>query len=304
MIACSHSLPKQPKHTLDFSITKSKLLEHFKIISSDLTKGRKVGSPGSEFVQEYIAHSLHSHNVSPFNNGYKHQFYLKESLISKAKFGTNIVGLIPGKINSKEYIVLTAHYDHLGMKGRRIFNGADDNASGTSALLAVANKMASQSLNHNVLIIFTDSEENNLKGIKAFLEQNSELVSKIKLNINMDMLAGSKQSKRLHFVSKNLDLLLSKDEIDEFNDNHFFTNFVIKQGFRREKHYLNRNVDWIKASDHYEFHKRNIPFIYYGVGTHKNYHTTNDTYENTNHNLLHQSANAIFNQIIYLDQTI
>lgn len=303
LLACTHTQPKA-KHTLNLPIVESSVLDHLKVISSDLSQGRKVGSPGSELVQNYIIKTLQSYDVLPFKNDYKHQFYLSESLISKATFGTNIVAFIPSKTKNSGYIVLTAHYDHLGIKGGRVYNGADDNASGTSALLALTNKIASDPLNHNVVIVFTDSEESNLKGIRAFLNQNLDLVKKAKLNINLDMLAGSKNNKRLYYVSRNLNLLLSDIELAQFDNNHLFTNFTVKKGFKRGRHSLNKNVDWIRASDHYEFHKRKIPFIYYGVGTHKNYHTTNDTYENTNHRLLHHSTNAIFHQLLYLDQAI
>ena len=200
--------------------------------------------------------------------------------------------------------MLTAHFDHLGMKGNKIYNGADDNASGTSALLSIAEQLTKTPLMHNVILIFTDAEESGLKGSKAFIKENKELIGHIKLNINMDMLAGSINSHNLHYISRGLDTLLSHESFEQFKRNHLYQEFSIVKGFRRERHALNKRTQWLLASDHGAFHQNGIPFIYYCVGTHQNYHSHNDEFSNTNHQLLINSTNAIYQQLLFLDQAI
>lgn len=290
------------KKALLISIEENQLLNHFETLSSDTFQGRKVSTKGSLKAQKYIEKQLINMSALPFKGKYRHSFQYKSSF--NLVTGSNIVAFIEGTGTSDKYIVLTAHFDHLGIKGNKIFNGADDNASGTAALLAIAEQLTTKALKHNVLILFTDAEEKGLKGSKAFLKENKHFFSQIKLNINMDMLAGSKSSKNLHYIFHGLDKLLSKESIDKFQGNHLYQEFSIIKGFKRNRHELNKRTQWLLASDHGVFHKQGIPFVYYGVGTHKNYHSQNDEFENTNHQLLIKSTNAIYQQLLFLDKLI
>nr|WP_241242382.1 M20/M25/M40 family metallo-hydrolase [Thalassotalea sp. G2M2-11] len=243
-------------------------------------------------------------SIPPFESSYLHPFTFKW-LFTNEVSGNNVIAQIKTS-DSNDYIVLTAHFDHIGHNGERIYNGADDNASGTAAVLAIAKQLQQnkQQLNHNILFVLTDGEESHLKGVKAFIQQQSQYVPRIKLNINLDMLAGSKHSKNLHFMSKKLDLLLNEPELQSFYQHQNYTNFRVIKGFKRQLTIENQRVSWLKASDHFGFYRVGIPIIYYGVGVHENYHTPKDTYENTNHQLLIQSANTVYHQLMLLDQLI
>lgn len=287
---------------LIYKIESRQLLHHFETLSSDTFQGRKVSTQGSIKAQKYIIEQLHQLSIAPFNNKFTHSFEYNVTF-SKSK-GSNIIGYIEGTDKNLGYIVLTAHFDHLGTKGKQVFNGADDNASGVSSLLSISEQLAKTPLKHNVIILFTDAEENGLKGSKAFLKENQYLLSQIRLNVNMDMLAGSKNSKRLHYIHRGLNKLLSKESIEKFVKNHNYRDFSVIKGFRKERHALNKHTSWVKASDHGVFYSNGIPFIYYGVGTHRNYHSQHDEFINTNHQLLINSTNAIFQQLLFLDQTI
>jgi len=215
-----------------------------------------------------------------------------------------VIAKITGKRYPEKYIVLTAHYDHLGTKHNNIFNGADDNASGSSALLSFAKFLATAPLNHSVIILFTDGEESNLKGSKAFVKQQRSLFSDIKLNINLDMLSGSKKTNKLRFISRRLDRLLTKTQLETFESRQFKKLSLVK-GFKiANRNSLTRRVNWDRASDHWVFHQQGIPFIYYGVGTHSNYHTKSDTYENSNLRFFFNAVNVIYQQLLFLDKEI
>jgi Zn-dependent M28 family amino/carboxypeptidase len=301
--ACnSTSSSQDSKKSLLINIEPSQLLNHFQQLSSDTFQGRKVSSDGNLKAQQYIIKQLANISASPYKGKFKHSFQYSSGF--KAKFGSNIIAEIKGNKDNLDYIVLTAHFDHLGKKGSKIFNGADDNASGTSALLSMAQQLVKQPLNHNVIILFTDAEESGLKGSKAFFEQNKALHSRIKLNINMDMLAGSRSSKKLHYIFHDLDKLLSKEDYEKFQHNHLYHELSIVKGFRKERYALNKRTNWLLASDHGVFYQNGVPFIYYGVGTHQNYHSQHDEFSNTNHKLLIHSTNAIYQQLLFLDQVI
>ncbi len=284
------------------------VLEHLKILSSDHFKGRKFSSQGSIETQDFLVSTLKALSIPAFNNQYRHNF--TQSGLFKSKHGTNIIGYIQGSHQKDEYLVLTAHYDHLGTIRNKVYNGADDNASGTAALLLYAKLLKEKPLKHSVILLFTDGEEVNLLGAKAFISQQNKLLSDIKLNINLDMIAGSKKTRKLRFLSKDLPQLLSAQQLDEFSQlqEHFNKNSSahLTAGFKRVKS-VGSNVNrsnWLMASDHGVFSRAGIPFIYFGVGTHKNYHSEFDDYENINQNFYLAAINIIFQQLTYLDNAI
>ena len=288
-----------------FSEPDSTVLEHLQVLSSDEFLDRKFASEGSLKSQSYLVATLTALNVAAYKNNYRHRF--EKHSFFQSKQGTNIIAYIPGTHHVDEYIVLSAHYDHLGIKRNKVYNGADDNASGTAALLHYAKQLAKKPLKHGVILLFTDGEEVNLLGAKAFIEQQKNLLSKVKLNINIDMIAGNKRTKKLRFISRNLPQILSTDNLSELAkiQQHFKTNSSahLTAGFRNRRgagSSLSR-TNWLMASDHGVFHKAGIPIIYFGVGTHKNYHSEFDDFDNINQNFYLTSIDIIFQQLIYID---
>jgi len=312
LITCFHLSITWGASQLPPSMEKIKVeltvLEHLATLSSDHFEGRKFASQGSIKSQSYLVSILKQLDVNAFNNQYRHTF--NRSGLSQEKRGANIIGIIEGTHYLDEYIVLSAHYDHLGTKGRKVYNGADDNASGTSALLYYAQLLKENPLKHSVILLFTDGEEVNLLGAKAFISQQKKMLTKVKLNINLDMISGSKQTKKLRFISKNLSRILSTQSLTDLNklQRHFKKNSVIHltHGFRGTKTMGSRvkRNNWLMASDHGVFSKAGIPFIYFGVGTHKNYHTEFDDYGNINQTFYLAAVDAIFTQLIYVDKAM
>ena len=287
---------------LPIKVEKQLLLEYFKVISSDGFEGRKLGSVGGLKASEYIYTQLKSSGVLPFEGKFKHAFSFNK--FNTVIQGNNVIGEIKGTHYPNQYIVLTAHYDHLGKKNNRIYNGADDNASGTSALLIIAKMLAESPLQHSILVLFTDGEESNLKGAKAFSKEKQKLFDDIKLNINLDMLSGAKQTRKLRYISRRLDSLLTPSELNTFKTKQF-KKFQLVKGFKSaHRNVLNKRVNWDMASDHWVFHQQGIPFVYYGVGTHHNYHKSSDTYENSNLLFFFNATNAIYQQLLFLDSAI
>ena len=318
--ACSTN--KAPKYKLIYpddihdEINATLLLADFKTLSSDEFEGRKTGTLGNLKARNFIESKLATFNTLTLLNRhkvnntkasgkgtYRHSF--THQSLTKTLNGQNLVALVKGSHYSDKYIVLSAHFDHLGSKGRLIFNGADDNASGTAALLNMAKNISENPLRYSVIFLFTDAEESNLLGAKAFLNDFMAIVPHIKLNINLDMIAGSKNTKSLHFISKGVDTIIEVPiylQIQEDLISH--ANLSIKKGFRdtnAQGSLVRKKIKWLVASDHGAFNRKKIPFIYFGVGAHENYHTRDDTFKNINQQFYLLATQAIYRHIRLLD---
>jgi Zn-dependent M28 family amino/carboxypeptidase len=283
-------------------IKKDQLLRHLSYLSSNELAGRKIASEGSKMAQRYIIDQLVSSAIQPLNKEYQHKFIIKN--IFRDIEGSNIIAMILGRENLDSYIVMSAHFDHIGQRGLNIYNGADDNASGTSALLSLGQQLIKTPLKHNVILLFTDGEELNLKGAKAFVKDHESIMANVELNINLDMLAGSKKTTKLRYLSRGLNNLLTEANMESLQTLQSTFDIPIKKGFRVKRLGSNRQIKWLKASDHGVFHRAGIPFIYFGVGTHTNYHQYSDTFSNVNHDFFHLATSAIHQQLIFLDHNI
>lgn len=279
-----------------------KLGNHLAFLSADNMAGRRFSSPEIIAAQNYIISSLINSDVQPFQNQFRHPFK-HESFLS-LKQGHNIIGYVKGTVFPNQFIVLSAHYDHLGKKGAKIYNGADDNASGTAALLAFAEIVNKAPMKHSVIFLFTDGEEVNLLGAKAFINQQKDLLPQIKLNINIDMIAGSKNTNKLHFIEHRLEQVLSQDKIKDFKGLPNNSTIKLKRGFKRDSYRGNSRISWTSSSDHGPFNRAHIPFIYFGVGMHDNYHTTHDDFDNVNLEFYIQACQSIFQYLNFFDENI
>ncbi|RAU81752.1 M28 family peptidase [Pontibacter arcticus] len=249
-------------------LNKTQLLQDVKVLSADSLGGRLSGSSGNKRAQQYIEKRFQQLGLQPYNKSYKQFFTLVNRELGSLQ-ATNLIGYIPGK--SGKAIVITAHYDHVGQRGNEIYNGADDNASGVGGLLAAIAYFSKNKPDHTLIFAALDAEEQGLKGAEAFLKNPPVPVKDILLNVNMDMLglntkgelyaSGAYHYPQLKPLLEKVKprakarLLLGHDRPEQLHD------------------------DWTNQSDHYHFHKHNIPFAYFGVESHAHYHKPTDEYE-------------------------
>ncbi|HET9947311.1 MAG TPA: M28 family peptidase, partial [Longimicrobiales bacterium] len=168
-------------------------------------------------------------------------------------------------------IVLTAHYDHLGVIDGEIYNGADDNASGSAALLELTRAAVAEPLRHTLVVALLDAEEEGSWGAKAFLDDPPVPLESIVLNVNLDMVArtdgelwaaGASHTRALRPVLERL----AQDALVRLRLGHDRPNAP-------------EGDDWTEASDHAAFHELGIPFVYFGVEDHVDYHEPTDDFE-------------------------
>ena len=169
----------------------SQLLEDVRILSADDMQGRDTGSEGGERARAYIVSRLEGMGVQapPFGRLQRFETPGRTREGVKTFSGVNIVGLIPGTRVADRYIVVTAHYDHVGVNDGQIFHGADDNASGVATMLELAARLKAKPPEHSVLIVALDGEERGLLGAREFVKAPPVPLSSLSLNLNFDMTA-------------------------------------------------------------------------------------------------------------------
>jgi len=124
-----------------------------------------------------------------------------------------------------------------------------------------------------------------LTGAKAFAKDHEVIMANIKLNLNLDMLAGSKKTTKLRYISRGLNNLLTESNIERLQDFQNASDVPIKKGIKVKSYRGKRHIKWLMSSEHGVFHRAGIPFIYFGMGTHTNYHQYSDIFSHINHDL-------------------
>jgi len=268
---------------------KKQLFKHVKSLSSDAFEGRRTGTKGATKAQKYIVNQFYTLKVEPLGKSFEQSFSFIEK--RKAFKAVNILGLIKGTEVSEKYIVISAHYDHEGVKYGKIYNGADDNASGISALFAFAEYFKKNPPKHSVILGAFDGEELGLKGSRYYVNNAIIPLEDIMVNLNMDMI--SRSDKKELFVVGTSENKKLKDLITN-------SNYSNKIKLIRGHDGYDDLDNWTYSSDHANFYKKGIPFLYFGVEDHKDYHEPTDDYENIHPEFYAEAVNTIisvFNKI-------
>ncbi len=287
-------------------IDRELLLENLKTLSSDAFEGRGFGTPGNYKAQQYIANqfkklgieqALEGSYIQEFSHtitgkGRLRMFPLDTVFEDVSKIpdttlrGGNIVAKIQGQID--KVIVVTGHLDHLGIRDGKIYNGADDDASGTAALLAIADYFKDRSPRHTLVFAAVDAEEIGSPGCSYLVDNFPGGLEKVVLNVNMDMIAHN-DSLQLYASGLYHYPQLQKP-LDEIKS-------PISLLYGHDDPNNKKLDDWTNASDHRIFHNEGIPFIYFGVDDHKDYHAPTDTFDNINQDFYVEAVKLIIQAI-------
>lgn len=292
------------------TINRSSAEATINFLASDELQGREAGFHGSRVTSEYIVSLLQWMGVSPLADSYFQPFdaYRKErqkkgrlevhpDSIAKLKQEVhqkltmrNVLGMIPGK-NTKEYVIVGAHFDHLGidpvLDGDQIYNGADDNASGVSAVLQIARAFlaSGQQPERNVIVAFWDGEEKGLLGSKYFV-QTCPFLSQIKGYLNFDMIGRNNKPQQPKQV-----VYFYTAAHPGFGD--WLKENIRKYGLQLEPDYR----AWenpIGGSDNGSFAKVGIPIIWYHTDGHPDYHQPSDHADRLNWDKVVEITKASF----------
>lgn len=255
------------------------LLSDLKTLSSDAMNGRAVDSPDGAKARAFLAERLTAAGLKPFGTSSMNASAFEQPFTFKAggragapvveRHGVNLVGEIKGRRQPARYVVVTAHYDHLAPRNGVVMNGADDNASGAAALVAITEYFVKHRPDNSLIIVACDAEEVGLRGAEAFVMNPPVPAASLVVNVNLDMI-GRDSDDKLFAVGTLLSPYL-KPLVEE----------VAKTAPVK---LLIGHDDWTRDSDHYQFWTvLKMPFIYLGVEDESQHHKATDDYETITH---------------------
>ncbi|MBA4139678.1 MAG: M28 family peptidase [Segetibacter sp.] len=213
---------------------------------------------------------------------------------------SNVIGIMPGTDKKDEYVMLTGHYDHIGKRGNDIYYGADDDGSGTTSVIQMAEAFAQAKAEghgprRTIVFMTVSGEEEGLLGSQFYSENPVFPLNKTSVNLNTDMV-GRIDPGRKEGDSTNYIYVIGEDKLS--SDLMKITDSVNNQYIKLE---LDRRFNandpnrFYYRSDHYNFAKKGVPILFYFNGTHADYHRTTDTVDKINFDLMAKRVKLVFN---------
>lgn len=260
------------------TVRRDQLLTDLKTLSADDMEGRLVGSPGGAKARAFVAARFKASGLMPFGGSFESPFTFMggRGAAATERQGVNIVGHLTGTRTPGRYIVITAHYDHIGVRNGVTFNGADDNASGTAALFALAEYFATHPPAHSLIFVAFDAEESGLRGARAFVAAPPVEASALVINLNMDMI-GRDPNNLLYVVGT-----YAQPELAPVIA-RVATGAPVTLRMGHDNPNQKDVEDWSTDSDHAAFCQARIPCLYFGVEDFENHHKATDRYETMSH---------------------
>ncbi len=305
--ACSSSQePGSKDKNTDFAkeyaenITQEDLKNVLYILASDEYEGRFTGQPGQKKAAEFITNYYKDLGIAAANadGNYLQPIPVAYFNGRAENDSENVVAYIKGSEKPNEYIVLSAHYDHVGVKDGKIFNGADDDASGTSAIMEIAKAFqkaveAGNGPKRSIVFLHVTGEEIGLYGSRYYTENPIFSLENTVANLNIDMVGrfDEKHAENPEFI-----YLIGADKLS--TELHELSEEANEKYTKLELDYTYNDEDdpnrFYYRSDHYNFAKNNIPIIFYFNGVHEDYHKHTDTPDKIRYDLLQKRAQLVF----------
>ncbi len=248
----------------------ARLLEDVRALSADEMEGRGTGTRGGAMARAYVARRFADAGLKPLGASFEQPFELPERA-GGPKSGVNLVGYVEGRTHPERFVVVTAHYDHLGTSDGKVFNGADDNASGVAVLLQLAARFGGARRPENSFIFAAlDAEELGLLGARALVRQLQAEKRALALNVNLDMVSRSERGELYAVGTHHTPSLRAPLE-------RVAARAPVKLLFGHDRPELGKG-DWTNQSDQFHFHRAGVPFVYFGVEDHRDYHQPTDDF--------------------------
>jgi len=226
---------------------------------------------------------------------------VKITKLTEDVFSENVAGFVEGSDLKDEIVVVSAHYDHIGIIDGEVYNGADDDGSGTVAVMEIAQAMqlakeAGNGPRRSILFLHFAGEEKGLLGSEYYAEHPIFPMEQTVADLNIDMVgriddAHAKDSNYVYIIGSNF-LSTQLHEINEYNAEHYT---------KLNLDYTYNSTDdpnrFYYRSDHYNFAKFGVPVIFFFNGTHADYHGAGDEVDKISFNLLEQRARLVFQDL-------
>ncbi|MCI4645183.1 MAG: M28 family peptidase [Hyphomonadaceae bacterium] len=246
-------------------------------LSRDFLFGRAPDTEGSRKAQDLIITRMRALGLQPVGDDYRHPFLYGDFVDRETGQdatpnlpGTNLIARLPGRRKDGLTLVITAHYDHLGVRNGEIFNGADDNASGVAGMLAIADYFAANPPRHDMLFVAFDAEEAGFGGARAFMADPPIPASRMTANLNLDMISRGENGGLWASGANHTPAfapMLAEIAVEAPIALH-----MGHDGSDPDEE------DWTSMSDQVVFYLKKIPHLYLGVEDHPDYHQPSDDF--------------------------
>jgi len=279
---------------LDFS----QQLADLRYLASDTLAGRGTGQAGGQQAQAWLVQQFEQIGLKPAGSqGFRQPYQAESGKAAEHQGAANVLAMLPGNDPALPAIIITAHYDHLGLQQGQIYHGADDNASGVAALLALARYFRDHPPRHSLWFAALDHEERGMWGAKMLFQQQVLHRNQLAMNINLDMLSRDTGNElyavgAYHYPELEPKLLQLQQQ----------SAVRLLLGHDRPWWKVGDVPDWTTGSDHQIFHQHGVPFVYFGVPDHADYHRPTDTADRINPEFYRRTSETVLSAVLLFDQ--
>ena len=269
------------------------------VYASDYFQGRETGTLGQKRAVSFLKEFYQNREIAAAEGTEDYFQPMNLNIKGKDIATENVVAIIPGSEKPEEYLVISSHLDHIGMYDGQINNGADDDGSGSVALLEIAEAFQKAVAEGNgpkrsIIFLHVSGEEKGLLGSKYYTNNPLYPLTQTIANLNVDMI-GRTDPKRTE-GKRNYVYLIGSDRLS--TELHQISEAANAATLNVELDYTYNAPDdpnrFYFRSDHYNFAKNNIPVIFYFNGTHADYHRPSDTVDKIEFDLLKERTQLIF----------
>tara|TARA_B110001454_G_scaffold211235_1_gene226662 strand:- start:119 stop:1150 length:1032 start_codon:yes stop_codon:yes gene_type:complete len=282
------------------TITASEMKTDLYIYASDEFEGRDTGEPGQKKAVEFLKKEYQKMGIpSAFGTDNYFQNIPADYFEGKSKNDSeNVLAFIKGSEKPEEILVLSAHLDHIGKHDGEIYSGADDDGSGTVALLEMAEAFYKAKIDGNgpkrsILILHVTGEEKGLFGSRYYAENPVFPLKNTIANINVDMIGRVDPE---HEKTPNYIYVIGADRLSTGLDASVTKANTKLTDFKLDYKYNDRNDPQriYYRSDHYNFAKKGVPAVFFFSGIHEDYHQPTDTPDKIDYPLMTKRTKLIF----------
>ena len=275
-------------------------MSYMSTLAAPSMEGRRTGTPANAKARAWIVDRFKAAGLAPLGASYELPFTFQrrqQGNDQPAEMpGVNVAGVCRGTgAKDDRAMVVTAHYDHLGVRDGAVYHGADDNASGVAVLVALARQCTQSAWMHDAIFVAFDAEEVGLQGARAFVSSPPIPRQRLAINVNLDMVARGDKGE-LYIAGTHHTPSLRKPLEPVASAASIKVLFGHDSGGGQQ--------DWTTQSDHGAFHAAGIPFLYFGVEDHPDYHKPTDTADKIDAKFFHESARTILNAVSAVDRAL
>lgn len=285
------------------SIKSEELKKNLYVIAADDMEGRDTGSPGQKRAADYIINYYKNINIkqpaamASYLQTVPAEYMNKKSRGKKFDDSANILAFIKGSEKPEEVLVISAHYDHVGMQNDVVFNGADDDGSGTVAVMEIAEAFQQAVKDghppkRSILFLHVTGEEHGLFGSSYYADNPTFPLEKTVADLNIDMIGRDDPENRGQQYVYVIGSEMLSSELKVINEAANMKTHQLKLNYKYDD--PNDKDRLYYRSDHYNFAKKGIPVAFYFDGIHEDYHKPTDTPDKIDYPLLTKRTQLVF----------